>query len=82
MYSDWAARVLKKEWFSVGARRELQYGKAGMKDSGKTTRSADPSFEAREMREMHFLVVSWAERKTGEVWQAAARRRFGSAMVN
>ena len=40
-------------------------GKAGMKDSGKTTTCADAR-DARLIREMHLSVVARASRKTGE----------------
>ena len=40
-------------------------GKAGIKDSGKTTRFADAR-DARLIREMHLSVVARAFRKTGE----------------
>ena len=40
-------------------------GKAGIKDSGNTTRFADAR-DARLIREMHLSVVARAFRKTGE----------------
>lgn len=55
-------------------------GKAGMKDSGKTTRLARAR-AARWIREMHFSVVAEAERKMGATWHAAARRMGGIGQV-
>ncbi len=47
------------------ARSALHTGKAGVYDSGKTTRSAE-SLDAWCMSEMPFCVVFWAENLMGE----------------
>ena len=50
----------------MGGRRADQCGKAGMKDSGKARKRAEPVREAVLIREMAFWVVFVAERKCGE----------------
>jgi len=65
MKRDSLAINWKKPCFWVGRWIAPQTGKAGMCDSGKTTRSAE-FLAACLMREMHFWVIFWADSMIGE----------------